>query len=317
MPTRTFGTLHLDVVSGLPEVDSVSEVCLVVDRTTGFLFAFELPVECGAREMANRFVRHVLPFTMIPDSVITDEDSKFLGEFLRTLRSTLRIDHSIVSPGHHEANGVVERSVRTLKEYFRTFCNEHADDWRTLLTGFVMTHNTMFNARTGCTPHRLVTGVDGSIGTMVNRLGASEDILSIRAETFERLVDKVPEYQWKRIEVQGRTPEIVFAPGDLILVSRDARVDGELATVPEKLRPRWAGPYEVVGQTGSTVSYQKRGNETGRIVLSVHVTDAKEFRLPIQFEMQPQPGKEESALPLVVEEVRVIKPFWTEDGKIG
>lgn len=150
-----FGELHMDEASGLPPVHGFSAVWLVLDRLTGFLFAFPIRTSCEAKELARLLVERVFAIVGIPARLVSDADSRLTGHFFQLLHKELRIEGEVVSKGNHRANGLAERTVRSLKEYLRTLCNAHRDDWPELLPLFVATHNMTHQDRlVGATPQQ-------------------------------------------------------------------------------------------------------------------------------------------------------------------
>lgn len=66
------------------------------------------------------------------------------------------------------------------------------------------------------------------------------------------MADALPDQQIARI-ADGPVVDLQLRPGDLVLVSREARADPlALDGVPLKLRPLYHGPYEVTRLVGTT-----------------------------------------------------------------
>lgn len=133
VPLLPFSELHVDEVAGLPTVRGVSSAWVVMDRLTGFLFAFSLPSPCDAKTLARLMIERVFSVVGLPFKLVSDADSRLTGDFFEALHDYLQVKHEVVSKGNHRANGVAERVIRTLKEYIRVCCNNHRDDWMDLL----------------------------------------------------------------------------------------------------------------------------------------------------------------------------------------
>ncbi len=161
-PGIPFHTWHLDFIQDLPESTSGNKQILVaVDRTTRYTVATAL---------SNRDTDSVLAFVHtlstrfgVPYRVITDRGSCFIHEFHAYCQAQ-GIDHSKSSSYHPETNGLVERTIGTLKSVLRKMCaKEPPEKWDLFVDQAVFNVNARDHSSIGFTPFYLAHGVSPRI----------------------------------------------------------------------------------------------------------------------------------------------------------
>ena len=67
----------------------------------------------------------------VPVAVVTDRGRKFTSDHWATMYTKLNVHHRTTSSFHMEANGIIERFQRTLKQSLRAKCQ--SSSWTTKL----------------------------------------------------------------------------------------------------------------------------------------------------------------------------------------
>ena len=78
--------------------------------------------------------------------------TKFAGQFWGELWNRIGVEHRMTTPFHHQANGQVERSNRTVEEALRHWVSAKHDDWDTLLGVVEFAINNAVQQSSGDTP---------------------------------------------------------------------------------------------------------------------------------------------------------------------
>jgi Integrase core domain len=118
VPTRRFSHIHVDIVGPLPPSDGHTHLLTIVDRTTRWPEALPLQTTTTAACAAALFHGWIARFGM-PDTITSDRGPQFSSQLWAELCQLLNIKHSMTTAYHPEANGMVERMHRRLKDALR------------------------------------------------------------------------------------------------------------------------------------------------------------------------------------------------------
>ena len=115
---RRFGSIQVDLVGPLPDSDGCRYLLTIVDRYTRWPEAYPLPDMMSAT-CAKVFIRQYLPRFGIPDDIITDRGTQFVGGAWKELMNSMGIQSHTTTAYHPQGNGLVERMHRQLKGSLR------------------------------------------------------------------------------------------------------------------------------------------------------------------------------------------------------
>ncbi len=221
--------------------------------------------------------------TSIPEVILTDQGSQFMGRVMKSLCEWLSIERIRTSPYHPQSNGVVERMHGSLKAILGKSV-ESEKDWVGFVSLALFVLRQMPHADSGHSPFDLVYGFrvrtpldvlyhclaereDGEklgicdwVGRMAERLDLMRD-----SAVLNMAVAKVR----RKVYLDKGTKLRVFEKDELVLY----RVPGRSS----KLADSWEGPYVVLERKGE-VNYKigKVGAEKHSRV--VHVNSLKKYR---------------------------------------
>jgi transposase InsO family protein len=119
IPAARFRHVHVDLVGPLPvSSGGHSYVLTIIDRTSRWPEAVPL-TSITAERCADAFVEGWVSRFGVPDTVTTDRGTQFSSATWACLARTLRFRHIMTSAYHPQANGMVERLHRQVKEALR------------------------------------------------------------------------------------------------------------------------------------------------------------------------------------------------------
>ena len=121
IPARRFSHIHLDLVGPLPRSkEGFNHFLMVVDCSSCWLEAFLLE-SISTESIADTFIcGWVAPFD-IPDHITSDRGPQFCSALWAQLLQRLGTLHHLTTAYHPQANSMVERSHRQLKDGLRAF----------------------------------------------------------------------------------------------------------------------------------------------------------------------------------------------------
>lgn len=120
---RSFGATHhsrtivgehyMDFITGLPKFDGYGTIMLVVDRFSKYATFMPATPGCISKEAAHLFFKNVVKYWGLPRHIISDRDSRFIGNFWRELFQTFGTELHSSTSFHPQTDGQIER-VNTL-----------------------------------------------------------------------------------------------------------------------------------------------------------------------------------------------------------
>jgi transposase InsO family protein len=116
LPRRRFSHVHVDLVGPLPVATCGARYLLtIIDRTSRWPEAVPLS-NITAERCADAFVEGWVSRFGVPETVTTDRGTQFTSATWGCLARTLGFSHVMTSSYHPQANGMVERLHRQIKE---------------------------------------------------------------------------------------------------------------------------------------------------------------------------------------------------------
>ena len=266
----------------LKEMNAISKqgekyILVVVDVFTRFVFLFALAEKsslCVARSLLSLF--GIIGFPRVLQS---DNGKEFSNEILKSVANLGGFDHRFITPYHPQADGLVERFVRTVSESIYKKLSSLGQDisyWSDHLWSTQLSINTKIAAIHNSEPYSLVFArrcLLPSPATGANRVdtGPAQPLsiegLQTRLDQMTSLVypvikEKISQKQIKAIAQFASQKHILkdyFAPGAIVMTKNDARESSD--------EPRYEGPFKVLRRNkgGSYILLNTDGSEFRRV----------------------------------------------------
>ena len=194
------------------------------------------------------------------DALITDPGSEFDNEVVQHLNSWFGINHRFSLVDRHASNGV-EATNREVQRYLRALTMDEriADRWsEPHVLGLIQFHiNSKLNSETGVVPFHAHFGTHAGTyfkmpkeGTDLQRLSAYIKFLDQDLKTIKEISDKVQDdIARERTSKVPLDKQNKYQPGDLVLWQLNPDQHR-----PNKLSPRFLGPFEVINQDKNEVT---------------------------------------------------------------
>ena len=118
-PVRRFAHIHLDIVGPLPvSAAGFTHILTIIDRSTRYLEAVPLH-STSTESCVEAFTANWLARFSVPARMTTDRGVQFASHAWGIFCKSLGIEHIQTTAYHPQANGLVERSHRQLKDALR------------------------------------------------------------------------------------------------------------------------------------------------------------------------------------------------------
>jgi hypothetical protein len=240
-----------------------------------------------AKKIANWFHECWILRYGAPTNVVVDGGSEFGSQFQEVLKS-MGIQIRVTTPYYPEANGMIERGHRTIKDTLVKLSGTEGRKWREFLPLVLFADRVSTKRTTGYTPFELVFGqqailpVDLEFETYFGidwlKVKTTEELLEARViQLLDR--DKVLQKAHTKL-IKNRQNSINYwndkkinrkplKKGDLVLVYNKS-LDSQWGKLFEN---KWNGPYRIVEQKpgGSYVLEELDGSLLARRYAASHV----------------------------------------------
>ena len=176
VPPKRFEHLNLDLVTLTPS-NGFKHLLTIVDRFSRWPVAIpikDMTVETIADAFAHGWVAHY----GIPSSITTDRGAQFLSAAWAQLMSTWGIRSHTTTAYHPEANGLVERLHRRLKEALLACSQDHTNEWYWKPPTVMLSLRTTLKPDLGACPAELVYGEPLAVpGSLLSNAPSADDTL--------------------------------------------------------------------------------------------------------------------------------------------
>jgi hypothetical protein len=202
---------------------------------------------------ATNFMSSVFRDVGLPDTLVSDRDTRFTSEFWTALHAALGTSLIFGSPYHHNTNSRTERVNAVIADVLRCFVDGRQADWPSLIplvefaindSASALGHGyTAFYADRGQHPRRpfmaprTISDDHGQSGG-----GLAQHMSLVTGEVRGLMLES---QLARKARLDPHRRDVQFKPGDEVLL------DTTHTPLPsrDKLSPRWMGPFRVLAKT--------------------------------------------------------------------
>ena len=153
------GSLATDFIVHLPKTkDGYDAITTWVDRLTRRVHFIKSKTTDTAVDVADSFFTNIFKHHGLPDSIVSDRNSKFTSEFWKRLMDLCGIKLKMSTSRHPQTDGASEIMNRMVENYLRCYCSYNQDDWDHLLPAAEFAYNSAVSEDLGTSPFELDIG---------------------------------------------------------------------------------------------------------------------------------------------------------------
>ena len=263
VPQKRFDHLHLDIVT-LPISNGYRYLLTIVDRFTRWPTALPM-VDISTQSVVDSFVHGWIANYGVPSTITTDRGSQFSSAIFTQLTRTWGINAIMTTPYHPEANGMVERFHRRLKESLIALGNDEPDKWFWKLPMALLAIRTTVKQDIGASPADLVYGEGLAVPgeALPKTLPTDEQLARQREAALADLRVEVARLQ--PTETSAHRRPLIHLPDELhncthIFVRRGG--------VSSSLAAPYTGPYRVTSRNNQNFRVAIPGRPTETVAIA-------------------------------------------------
>ncbi|KAI7944704.1 hypothetical protein MJO28_010399 [Puccinia striiformis f. sp. tritici] len=222
-------------------------------------------------------------------TVTVDNGTEFKAEFIQAVEKTGAI-FKATTPYYPEANGMIERGHRPIKDTLVKMCGESGGKWREYLPLVLFSDRISTKRTTGYSPYELVFGqkavlpvdleMDTYLGIDWAEVNTTAELLEARTKQLERR-EEILEVAHEKM-MKTRSASVKFWDRKMAARLRNPLEPGELVLMYNKsledqwgklFSNRWNGPFKVKNQLpkGSYILEELDGVELKRAYAASHI----------------------------------------------
>ena len=152
IPDRPWQSIGLDFMAPLPKSNNFDYLLVVIDRLTSQVHLVPTMMTVTARGIAWLILKEVVRLHGIPESIVSDRDTKFTSIFWKELHRLMGSKLLMSTVFHPQMDGATERANRSIAQILCTVVSNDQRDWSDECLMVELAINSSVNTTTGYTP---------------------------------------------------------------------------------------------------------------------------------------------------------------------
>jgi hypothetical protein len=281
IPKRRWEMVTMDLITQLPISRQQNDAIIVfVDKYSKMVHYAPCKTAISAPEVAQIFFREVVRHHGIPDSIVSDRDSRFMSNFWQALWKELGSRLKMSTAYHPQTDGQTEKANRTLEEMLRGYVNYAQDNWDEKLLAVEIAVNSSVHESTGFTPYYLNYGQHPHLP--LSKLTETTDnelaqimLRNLRDNLATARTMLLAAQQKQSRDANKSRREYEFAVGEQVMLSTENLNVGARA---RKLVAKFAGPHKIIEHPTPNTYRLELPPELSRIHPVFNSSQLKPFR---------------------------------------
>ena len=251
-----FNVWGIDFMGPFPYSFGYVYILVGVDYVSKWVEA--VPCRAADHRMVLKFLKeNIFSIFGVPKAIISYGGSHFCNKPFENLLTKYGVKHKVATPYHPQTSGQVELANREIKTILMKVVSSNRKDWSLKLIDSLWVYRTAYNTILGMSPYRLVYGkvchlpveIEYKAWWAVKKLNLDMGRASLKrlldineleelrnGAYFNSKIEKDRLKKWHDQLIARKN----FKQGDKVLL-----YDFKLHLFPEKLKPRWIGPFIV------------------------------------------------------------------------
>src|SRR5215469_487985 len=275
--SEPFEMLAIDCVSYPRSSRGNVALLVAVDHKSKFLYATPLRKKTS-QSISNAMTDVILPMCVKkPSRVLSDNGPEFRGESFTDMLAGHGIKHVTITSYVSQANGLVERTIKTITQLIR-LCTDSAADWDQYIPKVLWIYNSTIHRALGMSPQSYLLSwktMTAEGNEMNDRRRPDSDYRDLPGPGMTCRDPDGENSGWQEFWRLGSKDFKAFETGNLVL-KRILRIGRR---VEHKFLPIFEGPYQIKNVYSHGLSYLLTRIEDGHNVRG-HYSQLKRYHEP-------------------------------------
>ena len=158
IPNRPWQSIGLDFMGPLLKSNNFDYLLVVIDWLTSQVHLLPMTMMVTARGIAWLILKEVMRLHGIPESIVSDQDTKFTSIFWKELHRLMGSKLLMSTMFHPQTDGATEWANRSIAQILRIVVLNDQKDWSSKCPMVEFAINSSINATTGYAPFELDHG---------------------------------------------------------------------------------------------------------------------------------------------------------------
>jgi hypothetical protein len=155
VPERPWQSIGMDFMGPLPKSDTHDYLLVVIDHLTLQVHLIPTNTHVTAKGVAQLFLHEVVRLHGVPDSIVSNRDTKFMSIFWRELQQIMGVKLLMSTAFHPQMDGVTERANHSIGQILHTIIQSDQQDWAQKCPMVEFALNSNVSSTTGFMPFEL------------------------------------------------------------------------------------------------------------------------------------------------------------------
>ena len=149
---------RIGLYGSTPKINDFDYLLVIIDRLTSQVHLVPTTTTVTARGIAWLILKEVMRLHRIPESIVSDRDTKSTSIFWKELHRLLGSRLLMTTAFHPQTDGAAEWANRSIAQILCTVVSNNQKDWLGKCPMVEFTINSSVNVTTGYTPFKLNQG---------------------------------------------------------------------------------------------------------------------------------------------------------------
>jgi hypothetical protein len=167
-PDRPWQSIGINFMGPLPKSNDCDYLMVVIDQLTSQVHLVPTTTTVTAKGIAWLFLKEIVRPHGVPDTIVSDRDSKFMSIFWHELQRLMGTKLLMATAFHPQMDGATEQANRLIGQILRSVVRDDQKDWAAKCPMVELALNSNVSATTGFAPFELNHGYMPRIDLPVN-----------------------------------------------------------------------------------------------------------------------------------------------------
>jgi transposase InsO family protein len=169
IPSYPWQSIGIDFIGPLPKSGEYDYVTVVIDRLTSMVHILPCVSTIRTSEFAHLFYKEIVRLHGLPESIVSDRDTKFTSKFWQELHRLLGTKLLMSTAFHPQTDGATERANKSVSQILRTMVANDQKNWSEKCPALEIAINSSMSETTGFAPFELNYGQLPTLGRQLSQ----------------------------------------------------------------------------------------------------------------------------------------------------